>query len=106
TWVLLASLPVMRVLVTPVSVAWAGWAIAGLPLAAAAVRGATVAPPAAAAAAAVLRQFDLPRRALGVLQGESLLNDAVALLVFGAAVSAAASHDGAWSRSLPLLLVA
>ena len=105
-WVPLTSLAVMLVLVTTVAVAWAGWAIAGLPLAAAAALGAIVAPPDAAAAAAVLRQFDLPRRALGVLQGESLLNDAVALLVFGAAVSAAASHDGAWSRSLPLLLVA
>jgi len=41
-----------------------------------------------------------------VLQGESLLNDAVALLVFGAAVGAAASPVEGWTRSLPLLLVA
>src|SRR5438552_9195490 len=46
-------------------------------------------PPDAAAAAAVLGRLRLPRRILHVLQGESLLNDATALLVYRIAVGAA-----------------
>ncbi len=68
--------------------------------------GAIVAPPDAAAAAAVLQEFNLPRRTMAVLQGESLLNDAVALLAFGLAVSAAATPGGDWVPLLPRLLVA
>jgi len=37
----------------------------------------------------VLRQVELPRATVIVLEGESLLNDAVALLIFGVAVAAA-----------------
>ena len=77
-WVPLVSLAVVLVLLTTVAVAWAGVALGGLPVAAAIALGAIVAPPDAAAAAAVLREFNLPRRTVAVLQGESLLNDAVA----------------------------
>jgi NhaP-type Na+/H+ or K+/H+ antiporter len=68
--------------------------------------GAIVAPPDAAAAAAVLQEFNLPRRTMAVLQGESLLNDAVALLAFGLAVSAAVSPGSAWNALLPRLIIA
>jgi CPA1 family monovalent cation:H+ antiporter len=102
-WLPLTSLAVVLVLLTTVAVAWAGWALAGLPLAAAVALGAIVAPPDAAAAAAVLREFNLPRRTMAVLQGESLLNDAVALLAFGLAVSAAVSPGNAWNALLPRL---
>src|SRR5213596_1440396 len=61
----------------------------GLTTAAAVALGAIVAPPDAAAAAAVLGQLRLPRRILHVLRGESLLNDATALLVYRIAVGAA-----------------
>ena len=105
-WLPLTSLAVGLVLVTTAAVAWVGWTIAGLPLAAAVALGAIVAPPDAAAAAAVLREFNLPRRTLAVLQGESLLNDAVALLVFGFAVSAAVSPGNESSALLPRLLIA
>jgi NhaP-type Na+/H+ or K+/H+ antiporter len=104
-WLPLMSLVVVLVVITALAVAAAGVLMAGLPLAAALALGAIVAPPDAAAAAAVLQEFNLPRRTLAVLQGESLLNDATALLIFGAAVSAAAA-PGAWSASLPLLLIA
>jgi CPA1 family monovalent cation:H+ antiporter len=40
---------------------------------------------------------------MAVLQGESLLNDAVALLAFGLAVSAAVSPGNAWNTLLPRL---
>jgi CPA1 family monovalent cation:H+ antiporter len=104
-WLPLTSLAVVLVLLTTVAVAWTGVAVAGLPVAAAFALGAIVAPPDAAAAAAVLREFKLPRRTLAVLQGESLLNDAVALLAFGLAVSAAVSPDGAW-HTVPRLAFA
>jgi Na+/H+ antiporter len=105
-WVPLVSLAVVLVLLTAAAVAWAGVALAGLPLAAAIALGAIVAPPDAAAASAVLQEFNLPRRTLAVLQGESLLNDAVALLLFGLAVTAAVAPDGAWASLAPRLLVA
>jgi CPA1 family monovalent cation:H+ antiporter len=105
-WLPLTSLAVVLVLLTALSVAWVAVAVAGLPLAAALALGAIVAPPDAAAAAAVLKEFNLPRRTLAVLQGESLLNDAVALLVFGLAVTAAVAPGSAWSTVLPRLLFA
>jgi NhaP-type Na+/H+ or K+/H+ antiporter len=105
-WLPLTSLAVVLVLVTTAAVAWTGWALGGLPLAAAVALGAIVAPPDAAAASAVLEEFNLPRRTLAVLQGESLLNDAVALLAFGFAVSAAVSPGGEWNLVLPRLLIA
>jgi CPA1 family monovalent cation:H+ antiporter len=92
-WISLLSLAVLAVLATALAVAAVGWAWAGLPFAAALTLGAIVAPPDAAAANAVLSRLGLPRRSMMVLQGESLLNDATALLIFGAA-SAWAMSDG------------
>ncbi|MDB5827101.1 MAG: sodium:proton antiporter [Variovorax sp.] len=95
-WLSLISLAAVLVLLTTAAVAWLGVAVAGLPLAAAIALGAIVAPPDAAAASAVLGRFELPRATVSVLKGESLLNDAVALLIFSAAVgSVAASSAGA-----------
>lgn len=105
-WLPLTSLAVLLVLVTTASVAWLGWQVAGLPLAAAVTLGAIVAPPDAAAAGAMLRQFDLPRRTMVVLKGESLLNDAVVLLIFSAAVTAAAAPPDDWAGSIPQLAIA
>jgi len=105
-WLPLVSLAILLVLVTTAAVAWAGVSLAGLPLAAAIALGAIVAPPDAAAASAVLREFSLPRRMMAVLQGESLLNDAVALLAFGLAVTAATAPGGAWESLVPRLLIA
>lgn len=105
-WMPLISLVLVAVLLTTAVVAWAGWAFAGLPLAAAITLGAIVAPPDAVAAAAVMQQFRIPRRTLSIINGESLLNDAVALLVFGVAVSAAGAAHVPMTSSLPMLLVA
>src|SRR5215468_9781841 len=85
----LASLVVVAVGLTTAAVAWIGWWLGGLPVAAAVALGAIVAPPDAAAAAAVLGRLRLPRRILHVLQGESLLNDATALVVYRIAVGVA-----------------
>jgi CPA1 family monovalent cation:H+ antiporter len=105
-WMPLVSLVLVAVLLTTAAVAWAGWAFAGLPIAAAITLGAIVAPPDAVAAAAVMQQFRIPRRTLSIINGESLLNDAVALLVFGVAVSAAGAAHVPMTSSLPMLLVA
>ncbi|RWF00665.1 MAG: sodium:proton antiporter, partial [Mesorhizobium sp.] len=77
------------VVFTTVVVAFVGWKMAGLPIAAAIALGAIVAPPDAVAASAVLGQFRVPHRITAIVQGESLLNDATALLIYRISVSAA-----------------
>lgn len=63
-------------------------AIPGMSWAAAVVLGAIVSPPDAVAAVAVLRQLRIPHRVLVVLEGESLVNDATALVLYRTAVAA------------------
>ncbi|WP_225992627.1 Na+/H+ antiporter [Actinomadura montaniterrae] len=75
--------------------------VPGLPLAAAFVLGAIVAPPDAVAAVSVAQRLGLPRRMVTVLVGESLFNDATALTAFRVAVIAATGAgftlaDGVW----------
>lgn len=77
---------VVAVLVTALGVAVLGWWMIGLPFAAALTLGAIVAPPDAAAATAVLANLPIARRVEAVLKGESLFNDATALLLFNAAL--------------------
>ncbi len=60
-----------------------------VPLAACFALGAIVAPPDAVAATAVARRIGLPRRMVSILEGESLINDATALVIFRVAVAAA-----------------
>ncbi|MGQ0576216.1 MAG: Na+/H+ antiporter [Pseudonocardia sp.] len=84
-------LSVGLVLFTTVAVGLAAWwLVPGLPLAAALVLGAVVAPPDAVAATAVGRRLGLPRRVMTILGGESLVNDATALTAFRVAVAVAA----------------
>ena len=56
--------------------------------------GAVVAPPDAVAATAIGRRIGLPRRIVTILEGESLLNDATALVALRTAI--AASRPVAW----------
>jgi len=86
-WGPLLIFAVLGVLLTTSLVAWLGWAYAGLPIAAAVALGAIVAPPDAAAATAVLSALSIPRNTDSILRGESLFNDATALLLFGAALA-------------------
>ncbi|MEV6286863.1 Na+/H+ antiporter [Kribbella sp. NPDC051770] len=60
-----------------------------LPLWAAFALGAVVAPPDAVAATAIARKVGLPRRVVTILEGESLLNDATALVCLRTAIGAA-----------------
>lgn len=103
-WLPLMSLAAVAVILTTIVVAWAGVAWASLGLAPAIALGAIVAPPDAAAASAVLSRFELPRNTVTILKGESLLNDAVSLLIFMAAAGAATGHISASQLSLRLAL--
>ena len=94
-WFPLVSLAVFAVIVTTAAVTVVGMAAGGLSFAAAFALGAIVAPPDAAAAEAVLSEIGIPRRGMLLLQGESLLNDATALLLFGLAVAMANHTDTA-----------
>ncbi len=85
------SLSIGLVLVTTFAVAGvAVLLLPDLPLAAAIALGAVVAPPDAVAATAVARRVGLPRRVVTILEGESLLNDATALVTFRTAIVALA----------------
>lgn len=95
---------VLAVVVTAALVAVLGHVVLGLPLAAALALGAIVAPPDAAAAQAVLSVVPVPRRIEELLKGESLFNDATALLLFSGALAVQA--HGAIHVTTGLRLVA
>jgi Na+/H+ antiporter len=88
-WRPIASLALGAVALTIVVVAVvAKLLVPAMPWAAAVALGAIVAPPDAAAATTVLKQLRPPNRLLVILEGESLFNDASALLVYRLAVGA------------------
>jgi monovalent cation/hydrogen antiporter len=70
-------------------VAW--WVVPSISIAAALALGAVVAPPDAVAATAVARRIGMPRRITTILEGESLVNDATALVALTAAITAITS---------------
>src|SRR6266496_2492580 len=89
-------LGVGHVLFATVAVAWvAHLAVPGMPWASAFALGAVVSPPDVAAATAFLRRLPLPRRIVTILEGESMINDAAAIVAYRMAVAAAVT--GAFS---------
>ena len=106
-WAPVTALVVVAVGLTTAAVAVvARWIVPSMPWPAAVALGAVVAPPDAVAATAVLRQLRLPHRILTVLEGESLLNDATALLIFRLAVGAAATNAFSIGDVAPAFLLA
>ena len=105
-WRPVAGLVVAAVGTTVLAVAIATrWLVPEMPWPVAIALGAIVAPPDAAAATAVMRQVKLPHKLLKILEGESLLNDASALLVYRLAVmSVLAGHLGFGSYAPVFLL--
>src|SRR3954467_5595155 len=90
-WVPVMSLVVFAVGLTTLAVAVVVRAlIPDVAWAPAIALGAVVAPPDAVAATAVLRPLRPPHRILTILEGESLLNDATALLIYRVAIGAVA----------------
>ncbi len=77
------------VLATTVVVASVAHAVIGLPWAAAVVLGAIVSPTDTVAAESIIQRLRVPRRVATVLEGESIANDATALVVFSLALGVA-----------------
>ncbi len=106
-WLPVTTLVLVAVaLTTAVAAVVAKWLMPDLPWAAAVALGAIVAPPDAAAATAVLRSVKLPYRALKILEGESLLNDASALLIYRVAIGAVGASSFSVSDVAPALMLA
>ena len=78
----------------------------GLGWAGAIALGAIVSPPDAVSATAVAKRLGLPRRAVTILEGESLVNDATALILYRAAVMAAVSGTFIFSETVMDFFVA
>jgi len=94
-------LAVGLVLVTTVAVAIAARALMpGMPWAVAIALGAIVSPPDAVAATSIVSRLSVPRRVITVLEGESLVNDASALVVYRSAVAAAVVGQFSWGESI------
>jgi Na+/H+ antiporter len=68
--------------------------------------GAVVAPTDAVAASAVARRVGMPRRVVTILEGESLVNDATAIVTLRAAIAATAGVVTMWEVGLGLLISA
>ena len=83
-------LSVGLVIFTMLGVGWLAHALLpGVSWAIAFAIGAVVAPPDAVAATAIGRRIGLPRRIVTILEGESLFNDATALVALGTALAVA-----------------
>ena len=94
-------LAVGLVLATTAAVAAAAHALLpGMPWAVAVALGAIVSPPDAVAAAAIVSRLPVPRRVIVVLEGESLVNDASALVLYRTAVAAAVTGSFSWGESV------
>src|SRR4051812_31034333 len=106
-WLPVSTLVFVAVGITTAAVAVLAHALRpDMPWSVAIALGAIVSPPDAAAAIAILRQVNLPYRILKVLEGESLLNDASALLIYRIAVGATAVEHFKWSAFAPQVVLA
>jgi CPA1 family monovalent cation:H+ antiporter len=85
------SLAVGLVVFTTVIVALVAHAVIGLPFPVAFVLGAILSPPDAVATEAIGKALPLPRAMKAILGGESLINDAMALVIYRFAIAAVAT---------------
>jgi CPA1 family monovalent cation:H+ antiporter len=95
----IALLAIGLVLFTTVAVAYLAHYFMNLPLAAGFVLGAIISPPDAIAATAIADRLRIPRRIVTILEGESLLNDATALVAYRFAVAAVATGSFSLARA-------
>jgi CPA1 family monovalent cation:H+ antiporter len=84
----ISLLAIGLVLFTTVAIAYLAHYFMGLSLAAGFVLGAIISPPDAIAATAIADRLKVPRRIVTILEGESLVNDATALVAYRFAVAA------------------
>jgi monovalent cation/hydrogen antiporter len=94
-------LAVGLVVATMLAVATVAHYATGLSWAASFVLGAVVAPTDPIAATAIARRLGVPRRIVTIVEGESLINDATALVLYAAAVTAVVTGAfSLWDASL------
>ncbi|MGR3603939.1 cation:proton antiporter [Sulfitobacter sp.] len=82
-WVPIHVLAVVAVIVATLSVGYALSWVSGLPLAACLLIGAIVSTTDPSAVVSIFRSISAPRRLARIIEGESLLNDAAAIALFG-----------------------
>jgi monovalent cation/hydrogen antiporter len=92
----ISMLAIGLVLFTTVTVAYLAHYFMHLPLAVGFVLGAIISPPDAIAATAIAERLKIPRRIVTILEGESLVNDSTALVIYRLAVGAVASGSFVW----------
>jgi Na+/H+ antiporter len=93
------------VLLTTAFVAVVAHALAGLPWAAAFVLGAIISPSDAVAATAITSRLRVPRRIVTILEGESLVNDATALVAYRFGIAAMMSGTFSLSEAIGRFLL-
>ncbi|MBC7633488.1 Na+/H+ antiporter [Aeromicrobium sp.] len=94
------------VLFTTAGVGLLVWAMLDVPLAVGFALGAVVAPPDAVAATAIARRVGLPRRVVTILEGESLVNDATAIVTVRTSIAAISGTVTAWQVGLGFVVSA
>ncbi|MDB5246921.1 MAG: Na+/H+ antiporter [Segetibacter sp.] len=104
----ISTLAITLVFCTTVSVAVAAhYLIPGFTWPLAFVLGAIVSPPDAVAATSIIKGLGLNRKVITIIEGESLVNDASALIAYRYAIAAAVSGTFVlWKASVEFLLVA
>ena len=102
----IALLSVGLVLVTALGVALIATRLLPIPFSAALALGAVVAPPDAVAATSIARRIGMPRRIITILEGESLVNDATALVLLRTALAAFGGGLSVWGVAGDFLLAA
>ncbi len=102
----IALLSVGLVLFTTVVVGFLVSWLLDIPLAAGFALGAVVAPPDAVAATAIARRIGLPRRVVTILEGESLVNDATAIVTLRTSIAAISGTVSVWQVGAGFLVSA
>jgi monovalent cation/hydrogen antiporter len=101
----IGALAVGLVLATMLAVAVVAHYATDLSWSASFVLGAIVAPTDPIAATAIARRLGVPRRIVTIVEGESLINDATALVLYGSAVAAVATGAfSLWEGGLDFVL--
>jgi monovalent cation/hydrogen antiporter len=96
----IGQLSVLLVLVTVLAVGFTVHALVpGVPWAVAFVLGAVLSPTDAVAASAIATKLGLPRQLAAIIEGESLVNDATALVAYRFAVVAVSTGVFSWGRA-------
>jgi monovalent cation/hydrogen antiporter len=95
------------VLCTALAIAWfSHWLIPNFSLPLGFLLGGIISPPDAVAATSVLQNLRVPKRAVTILEGESLVNDAASLIVFRFALAAIFTGQFVlWKAGVDFLLV-